>query len=266
MIIDFHTHTFPEKIAARTIQLLENRCGQKAYSNGTLKGLLNQMEEGNIDISVIQPVVTKPEQFKTINETAVYVNEHYGEKIISFGGIHPESANYKKELLEIKSMGLKGIKLHPDYQGTFIDDMKYLHIIDYASELGLITLVHAGVDVGIPEPVHCSPKAARVMLDQVRPEKLVLAHLGGCDLWDEVEHELVGRNVYLDTAVIYGRIQENQFLKIVKEHGIDKILFATDSPWCEQKSSVEWMKNQPLKDEELSMIFSENALKLLELR
>lgn len=265
MIIDFHTHTFPDAIAQKTISLLEKRCGQKAYTNGTLDGLLLGMKTGNVDISVIQPVVTKPEQFKTINETAAKINETYRDTLISFGGIHPESANYKEELRTIQSMGLKGIKLHPDYQNTFIDDMKYMHIIDYASELDLITLVHAGLDVGLPDIIHCSPKAARNVIEQVHPEKFILAHLGGCDMWEEVQRDLVGLNVYLDTAVIYGRISNEQFLDIVRQHTADRILFATDSPWCDQKSSVTWMDKQSLTEEEKNKIFYANALKLLRL-
>ncbi|MDO5403239.1 MAG: amidohydrolase family protein [Eubacteriales bacterium] len=263
MVIDFHTHTFPEAIAHKTINILEKRCGQKAYTDGTLNGLFLQMQAGGIDMSVIQPVVTRPEQFKTINNTSCYINEHYEGSIISFGGIHPDSADYKGELKTIKAMGLKGIKLHPDYQNTFIDDIKYMHIIDFASELGLITLIHAGVDVGIPKPVHCTPLAADNMLRQVNPERLILAHLGGCDMWDDVERYLIGKNVYLDTAVIYGRISNEQFTRIVNGHGADKILFATDSPWCEQKSSVQWINDQTLSENEKQLIFSDNACRLL---
>ena len=40
-----------------------------------------------------------------------------------------------KRLKELKHMGFKGIKLHPDYQETFIDDIRYKRIISYASEL-----------------------------------------------------------------------------------------------------------------------------------
>lgn len=263
MVIDFHTHTFPDAIAEKTISKLSGVSGSRPFTDGTLTGLFGQMEESRIDLSVILPVVTKPEQFKTINETAARINEQFNGKVLSFGGIHPDTLDYKEELKQIKAMGLKGIKLHPDYQQVNIDDMRYMHLIDYASQLGLITVVHAGVDVGYPEPVHCKPKAARTLIDTVHPEHLVLAHMGGCDLWEEVEEYLVGQNVWLDTAFTFERMGADCFIRIAHKHGVERILFATDSPWCSQKASVEWILSLNIKETEKQLILGENARKLL---
>ena len=122
MIIDFHTHIFPDKIAVKTIEHLEKVGGVKAATDGTLKGLLTSMEQCGVDLSVILPVATKPTQFENIQSFAKSVNEQYAGRLISFGGIHPDCEDYKKELDTIKAMGLIGIKLHPDYQGVMIDD------------------------------------------------------------------------------------------------------------------------------------------------
>lgn len=267
MIIDFHTHIFPDHLAEKTINILETKGGSKAFTNGTLDGLVNSMIDAKIDCSVILPVLTKPEQFKTVNEFAVRLNEKYNGinnvKLISFGGIHPDSSDYKYELKEIATMGLKGIKLHPDYQDTMFDDIKYMRIIDYASELGLITSVHAGLDIGYPDHIHCTPKAARKVIDEVAPEKLVLAHFGGYMCWDDVEKYLVGQNVYFDTAYIHNTINQEQFLRILQNHGDGKILFATDSPWSGHKESIEWLRNLKMPHETLEKILYKNALELL---
>lgn len=264
MVIDFHTHTFPDAIAERTLAKLADVSHMQPHTDGTLSGLLRQME-GSVDLSVLLPVVTKPEQFQTINETAVRINERFGGRVLSFGGIHPASPDYRKQLKQICGMGLKGIKLHPDYQKAYIDDPAVLHIIDYASELGLITVVHAGVDIGYPAPVHCTPKAARRMLDAVRPERLVLAHMGGCDLWQQVETYLAGQNVWFDTAFTFERMGAESFARIVREHGANRILFATDSPWCGQHASVEWIRSLDLNETQKQRILGENARELLAL-
>ena len=269
MIIDFHTHSFPDKSAEKTIKILETKGGSKAFTNGTRLGLVSSMKDAGIDCSIILPVLTKPEQFKKINEFAVKLNEEYDGindvKLISFGGIHPDSSDYKYELQEIAHMGLKGIKLHPDYQDTMFDDMKYMRIVDYASELGLIITVHAGTDIGYPDHVHCTPQAARKVIDEVAPEKLVLAHLGGYKCWDDVEQLLVGQKVYFDTAFIYNAVEKEQFLRILKNHGDKKILFATDSPWGGQKESIEWLHSMELSSDILEKILYKNALELLKL-
>ncbi len=262
MIIDFHTHIFPEKIAAATIAELEQKSGLTAATNGTLEGLLNSMKQAEIDCSIIAPVVTAPRQFEGINRFAQDINEQIPH-LISLGGIHPDSEDYKGQLKLLKSMGFKGIKLHPDYQGVCFDDIRYERIISEASELDMIVLVHAGVDIGMPEPVKCTPAMSAKVIKDTQPTKLILAHLGGWKLWDEVEELLVGRDVFLDTAFIHEFIEREQFKRIVKNHGYDKILFATDSPWAEQKGNVEWIRECHFTKEAENAIFYKNALELL---
>lgn len=260
MIIDFHTHMFPDIIAERTLQKLSKSFGMAPDTDGTYDGLLSSAKDAAIDLAVVLPVVTKPLQFKTINEFAA---RHQEGRILSFGGIHPASENYREELRTIKSMGMKGIKLHPDYQDIYFNDIRCKRVVDYATELGLIVSVHAGVDPLCPDDVHCTPQMAAELIDEVQPEKLVLAHLGGNQQWDEVEEYLVGKDVYLDTAVIFDYIEPEQFIRIMRNHGSDKILFATDSPWAKQKKFVEIVKNLPITDEEKENVLGGNAERLL---
>ena len=130
MIIDFHTHIFPDAIAQKNIPFLEKRSGITAATDGTLNGLLHSMEQSGVDLSVIMPVVTKPSQFDSINVFAKNINEQSKGNVLSFGGIHPDCENYKEKLEYIKSLGLPGIKLHPDYQGVMmIKKQKFIIVI-----------------------------------------------------------------------------------------------------------------------------------------
>jgi Predicted metal-dependent hydrolase of the TIM-barrel fold len=263
MIIDFHTHIFPDKIAKSTLDFLVGVCcGVKPYTDATYSGLLNSAKESGVDLCVALPVATKVSQTESINRFAAQYQEG---PILSFGGIHPACENYKEILRHVKSLGMKGIKLHPDYQDMYFNDIRYKRLIDYASELGLIISVHAGIDPKCPEDVHCTPKMAREVIQEVQPQKLVLAHLGGNLLWDEVEQELVGLDVFFDTGVVLHLIDRDQFVRIVRSHGVDKILFATDSPWKGQKQYIKLLSDMPLKPEEKEMIFSQNACRLLEI-
>ena len=268
MIIDFHTHIFPEKIAARTIEKLENIADVRAFTDGRDASLIASMEAAGVDLSIVLPVVTRPEQFNTVNEFAARLNEKYQEspyRLLSFGGVHPNTLNYKRELRIIRDLGLQGIKLHPDYQDTYFDDIKYMRILDYATELGLISVVHAGVDIGFPDHVRCSTERIRTVIDTVAPERMVLAHYGGFGLWDEVAEWIAGENVYLDTAYIFGFIEDATFHQILKKHGADKILFATDSPWSGQKESLDYLQSLALDPKDQKQILGQNAEKLLQL-
>lgn len=265
MVIDFHTHIFPDAIAGKTIAALEARSGIRATTDGTLTGLINSMERSGVDVSVIQPVVTKPSQFDSINAFAKSVNEKYAGKLVSFGGIHPDCEDYRGKLRTIKEMGLPGIKIHPDYQGVMIDDVRYMNIIEYASELGLIIMTHAGIDIGLPEPVHCPPDRMRKVLDKIRPEKMVLAHYGGWRQWEEVYEYLAGESIYLDTAFTFSYIEQEMFLKILEKHDTGKILFATDSPWSDAYQDIQALKKLPLESSVMAGILSDNAKQLLKI-
>lgn len=262
MIVDFHTHMFPDKIAKGTIEFLKNVCGVEPDTDGTYAGLRKATEDAGIDISIALPAVTKVSQVYSVNCFAAQYQE---PPVISFGGIHPACENYKEILRQIRDMGMKGIKLHPDYQEMYFDDIRYKRLVAYASELGLIVAVHAGKDPKCPDDVHCTPKMASELLKDVRPDKLILAHMGGNELWDEVEEYLVGQNVYFDTGVVLNRMPKEQFLRMVHTHGADKILFATDSPWGAQKEFVEILSDMPLALDEKEMIFSGNACRLLDI-
>ncbi len=265
-MIDFHTHTFPDKIAAKTIAALAKAAGVPAHTDGTLSGLLASMQESGVDMSVLMPVVTRPEQFQTVNNLAAKINEEYEGRVISFGGIHPETLDYKKELHYIKSLGLKGIKLHPDYQKVMIDDIGYKHIIDYASQLDLMITVHAGIDIGLPDPVHCPVSKSVKVIEELQPPKLILAHTGGWKQWDEVEEELAGLPVYMDCAFCAEYMSKQQFERIVQKHGADRILFATDSPWEDPATTIRWIESMELSEVDKRKIYYENACRLLDIK
>lgn len=260
MVIDFHTHMFPEKIAARTIEKLAKLVDNPPETDGTYEGLLRSAKGAGIDVSVVLPIATKLSQFRTINE---YASRFQEGKLLSFGSVHPASDNYKEELQEIKAMGLKGIKLHPDYQDTYFNDIRYKRIVSCATELDLIVSVHAGQDPLCPKDIHCTPRMSAEVIKDTAPTKLVLAHLGGNQQWDEVEEYLVGKNVYLDTAVIFDYIEQEQFIRIMRNHGSEKILFATDSPWAGQKRFVDVMKGMDISEEERENVMWRNGKRLL---
>ncbi len=269
MIIDFHTHIFPDKIAENVIARLEKIGNVKAFIKGTESALHQSMIENNVDVSVLLPVVTKVSQTESINRFAAGITEKYKEvqkgRLLSFGGVHPDSPTLKADIQQIKAYGLKGVKLHPDYQGIYFDDIRYMRALDYASEAGLISVVHAGVDIGYPDDVHCTPTMVKKVIHQVHPKNLVLAHTGGYDCWDEVEELLVGEDVFMDISFTLHRIGREQFCRILRRHGIERFLFGTDSPWSGQGKTQAMLNEMDLSEEEKEMIYWKNAARLLQL-
>ena len=280
MTIDFHTHIFPEKISAAVTEKLSKVAGIPAHTDGTLNALKKSMDAAQINLSVVLPVATLTRQVEKINSSAAALNEKFfGDGIFSFGCIHPDFANYREELSRVKNFGLKGIKIHPVYQDTNLDDMKFLRIFDRAAELDLIVVTHAGLDIGFPGVVRCSPQMAKKVVDEIGDFKFVLAHMGGWKNWNDVLKILAGTKIFLDTSFSTQKIiprkdffwnaddlkllDEADFMKFVKIFGAEKILFGTDSPWTEQKISLDFIKNLPLDEDDKNKILGDNARRLM---
>lgn len=266
MIIDFHAHTYPDEIAEKTVAKLGEIAGVSAHTDGTAGGLSEKAKEAGIDYTLILPVATDPHQVAKINETAYKLNLSSGRKgLLSFGAIHPDSPDYKRVLRGVASLGIKGIKLHPDYQDTFFNDDRYKRIVDAATELGLYVVIHAGVDIGMPNPVHATPDMIHEVIRETGTDRLILAHMGGWRMWDEVMDVLSEDNVRLDTsfsttaAEVDGMLDEDRFVEMVRRFGADRILFGSDSPWASQRKSLKWIEHTPLKKEEKEMILGKNA-------
>ena len=288
MIIDFHTHVFPARIASSTVKHLSLTAHIPPHTDGTAEGLLASMKDSGIDLSVILPVATNDRQVSHINESAAVLNERYsrdGRGLISFGAIHPDCEDFRAELRRIRELGLKGIKVHPVYQGTDLDDIRYLRIFEEAASLGLTVIAHAGLDIGFPGVVRCSPKMALHVVDEIGSFPFVLAHMGGWRNWDEVLELLPETGVYLDTSFSIGAIEplpdgywdgkdlsllnDNAVLEIIRRFGADHILFGSDSPWTAQKDSLAHLKNLredhpvEISRPDLEMILGGNAGRLL---
>ena len=280
MIIDFHTHTFPGKISSKVVRKLGMSAHIRAYTDGSMEGLTASMALAGADYSVNLPVMTSPEQVEKINSSMIQHRESLlSQGIIAFGGMHPDYPDYKKEIRRLRENHIAGIKIHPAYQNINLDDIRMLRIIDCASEEGLITLTHAGMDIGIYDRNYCSVAHILKVIDEVHPEKFVLAHMGNWDCWQEVEQDLAGAPVWLDTAFSIGPIAKNpatdetpyeemnltdeDFIRLCRKHGTDHILFATDSPWQDQADYISRIKSMSFTDTEKEHIFSGNAVALL---
>ena len=274
MIIDFHTHTYPDKVAPNALAHMGSLAHCSFYTNGTVANLTSSMMESNIDYSVILPVVTNPAKTRSINDISI---ANTGKnRLIYLGGIHPDTENYREELDHLVHNGIKGFKIHPQYQNTPIDDIRYLKILEYAAKLGLFVVAHAGVEGAYPNRDLSNPKMLRSVLLQVPGLTMVAAHMGGVFCWDQVAENLLDTGVYLDASCVLGPLkrddeqqtkfdlmQEEAFISLLQQFGAKRILFGSDSPWTSQKDCVDTFMRLPLTEEEKACILYKNACRLL---
>lgn len=276
MIIDFHTHSFPDELASKTIPYLEEKAGFIAKTDGTISGLARSMDRANIDISVLLPVITNPKHVVKINNCAIENDKL--DRFISFGGMHPDYEDYKNELNRLKENGIKGIKFHPDYQNTFIDDPKMIKIIDYAFEIGLIVIIHSGIDYGSTEVIRATPERIKNMLKELNHKgTFIMAHMGYTFKWDMIIEEFKSYDVYFDLALslgtlkMYGKdyplMDEDTLLKFIDTLAQKGYYLVTDSPWMNQKESVDVFNSyKRISEKDRENILYKNALRLLNIK
>ncbi len=263
MLIDFHTHAFPDCIGPAAVEKLSLASGGlEPHTDGTVAGLRRSMAAGGVDLSVVLSIATNAHQQKSVNDFAASINN--GQDVVAFGSVYPHAEDALEELERIKDLGLKGVKLHPDYQGFAVDDLKMKPLYRKISQLGLVTVFHAGVDYGFAPPYGCMPERLATALGWF-DAPVVAAHWGGIHCGEGVLRHLCGQDVYFDTSFGYGMMPRYYAEKILEKHGVDRMLFGTDSPWHTATMERRLLDNLGLTEREQAKIDSENAKKLLQL-
>ena len=262
LTIDFHVHAFNPKIAEKAICVLEKCAGITPYTRGLIEQTLSRMDEWGIDKSVMLPIATKPSQQTIINDWA---KQQDSERIISFGTVHPDAEDALDEVMRIKQMGLHGVKLHPDYQGFFINDKNLDPLLDAIAKADLPVIFHSGYDVVSPDCVHCAAAPALEMIKRHKDLKVILAHLGCNDYWQDVYDILAGTDgeVYFDTAFTSRYCPDEIMTKIINKHGSERILFASDLPWDSPAEIKSKILRLDISDTAKENILGLNAKRLL---
>ncbi len=230
-------------------------------TDGTSAGLVASMDGAGIGKSVALTLVNNPANSEKINRWAL---SERSERIIPLGSVHPREADPLSTVDMIADAGFPGVKVHPEYQDFRFSDTSLFPVWKRIEERGLFLITHAGFDIKFQPPFRSNP-AELAEFHRCFPKlKLVLAHMGSMEMWEEAEAHLVGKNLWLDLAMIGDfNFTPEKLAGMIRRHGVEKVLFGTDSPWQGQKSAVDFISSLPLSSAELEMIFAGNAEALL---
>jgi len=262
MLIDMHVHIFPDALAERALGTLSENCGDRPFSDGTLKDTLQKMDQYRVDKLAVLSIATNPKQQTNVNNFAAQIKS---ERVLSFGSVHFQSENALDELDRIVSLGLYGVKFHPDYQGFEMDDRRLYPIYEKIEALKLPVVFHTGYDPVSPDYIHATPKMILRVMRDFRDMKIICAHLGSMNCFGEVEELLVGTRVFFDTGYVAGHMDPAQAFRIINRHGAEKVLFASDFPWQSSKTTFDFIDAMPLTSSQKDLIYFKNAEKLLKI-
>lgn len=256
-ITDVHAHFFPDALAERAVDNLGKYYSYTMHGKGTFADLMKSADDAGIARLVIHSTALKPTQVEVINDSTA---SHISENVAGFGTLHQDyEGNFEKEIKRIKSLGLKGIKLHPDFQMFNTDDKKMYPVYDIIRSEGLPILFH----VGDRKSDFSAPRRLAKVIEDFPGLKIIAAHLGGYDVWGEAEEYVLGKDVYIDTSSCFRRISYDRIRSLIGKHDIDKVMFGTDYPIERHDYCVENFLKLGFNDDELEKIFYTNADRLI---
>jgi len=259
-IYDSHVHIYPDKIAVKATENINGFYGLslKAF-DGTVNTLLEVGGRAGVSKYLVHSVSTSARQVESINNFIISQCEAHPGVFIGFATMHPDYANPYDELKCAKDMGIKGVKLHPDFQDFAISDPKMDEAYEAIESLDLPILFHTGDNRfnrsnprHVPEVLRKHPKL-----------KIICAHFGGWSEWDEAESCLKKGSVWIDTCSSMYWIPDETAKRLINHYGAERVLFGSDYPMWNVADEIKRMENLKLTDREYRMIYSENLSNLL---
>ena len=258
-VIDFHTHVYPEKIAAKATKAIADFYNLEGGIPGTAEMLLNEGRKGGVEKYVILPVAINPLNVRHLNEATIEETKLHKE-FIGFGTIHAAMDNIMGEVEYIENIGLRGIKMHPDFQLFAIDDKRLFEMYDYLQDK-IPVILHTGD----PRYDYSRPDKLKKVLDNFPRLTVIAAHLGGYGVFSEAL-EILGRTeCYVDISSSRMFMEEEEIYRYIHGYGADRILFGSDFPLWSPKDEFEALLKLKITDEEKEKIAYKKAERLLNL-
>jgi predicted TIM-barrel fold metal-dependent hydrolase len=257
MIIDAHVHVWPDKIAKAALAQPAGDLSRRG--DGTVAGSIATMEASGIDRAVAFGVSNDAEHRDAANRFIASLDRDW---FIPFGTIHTD-APVEDNIANLRKHGIRGVKLHPLFQGISLDDPRLWENLE-AMQGEFVVTTHVGL--GGEGSERCTPQMLHDLVERFPDLDLIAAHFGGYRLLDEIEELVVGLPVCVDTSWPPGlaSLDPERIRGIVERHGADKVIFASDWPMVAPEEDVAALRALGLGEEETEQIFSGNLLRLLD--
>ena len=264
MYIDIHTHAFHPKIAHKAVDHLNSFYSITCSGDGTIANLLERESEAGLEKCVVLCAATAPAQVIPANNYAISLQREHPDQVIAFGTVHPGYDNWESELARIKAAGIRGIKLHPDFQSFWLDDPRLLPIFE-AAQKDFVFEIHIGDKTSPDKNPSCPYKLASI-LRQFPGIRVIAAHFGGYRMWShalEVFSDNRFENLWFDTSSTTPFATPELAHKLLNTFPRERILFGTDWPLYDPVEELQRLQTLGgLSDSEMEIIMS-NASTLL---
>ena len=248
-------------MAKKALTNLWEKAGIPHFSDGSANSLAASMKVSGIDISMVSRITTRSDQVKYIHRWLKGIHQ---AGIMPMATWHPDLPVDNDSMEKLKNQGFTCVKLHPDYQGFYVDERRMFPFYEAAEAAGMPVLFHAGLDQGLPPPLHAPPNKLIVVHRNFPGLKMIAAHMGGEDNYEETERYLLGEDIYLDTSFVLRVMPMRTLRRFIKKHSVERILFGSDSPWKDQALELDYLLSLTfLSEDDKEKIAGRNATDLL---
>ncbi len=252
-IIDAHAHIFPEKIAENATVNIGRFYDLPMESCGFSKKLIESGSKVGVSRYLVCSTATTPHQINSINK---FIGRECKANPCFFGlgTTHPNSENLEADIEQIKSLGLHGVKLHPDFQEFDADSPEAFKIYELI-ENDLPLLIHCGD----PRYNYSAPKRIANIHKNFPKLRLIAAHLGGYQRWDEAEECLEGSEyVKFDVSSSMAFMTPERAAHLVRKYGVENCFFGSDFPMWSHEEELERFLALGFTEAENRRILSDN--------
>ena len=259
-ILDSHAHIFPTKISERASQSIGSFYDTSIKYKGSIDELIKSGDKIAVDYYIVHSTATRFEQVCPIND--FIINSCQADsRFIGFGTMHPEYPDIHAEFNRMQEGGLKGLKLHPDFQSVPVDDPLFDPIYEELIARDLPVLIHAGDH----RYDFSSPLRLSRVLDKHPKLKMIAAHFGGYRQWEDSFEYLAGRGCWFDTSSTLWKLSPYDAKNILRKHGVERFLFGSDFPMWDHSEELKKLEMLDLSMNELQAVLWDNAADLLSL-
>jgi predicted TIM-barrel fold metal-dependent hydrolase len=256
-IVDMHTHVWPDRIAKQAIGGREHSLD--AVGDGTVSGLLAEMDRSGIDRSVVFGIAERPD---LVDRANAFISSQGQERLIPFGTVHV-GLSAEENLASLRRHRIKGVKIHPLFQGFALDDPRLIEILEaIGSELPVIA--HVGQGGSDEANSRCTPSMIAELCRRVPQTRLIACHFGAYREFEQAEELLLDLPLYFDTSwpPTLADLDPDRVRRLIDRHGVDRIVFGSDWPMADPRAEVAAIRALGLRSEDETKILGANALRL----
>lgn len=258
MIIDTHTHVWPDHIAAKA---LDGRVpGMKALADGTVSGLRASMERTGVDHCVAFGIADHARHVDRANE---FIAAQRSDWLTPFGTVHLDLP-VAENMAALQRNGITGVKLHPLFQRFALDDRRLWDLLDaFGSDIAVIAHVGLGGEGSAND--NSTPQMLADLVRNFPRLRLVACHFGGFRRLDEAEEYVVGLPLTLETSwpPSLAEIPAERLRKIVRRHGPERVVFGSDWPMVDPAAEIEAIRRLELDPDDEARILSGNMAEII---